>query len=123
MRVVVRIDAARVAFAADVVDPAHHVQRLIEAVIAIDGEQRGQLLARVVVPGTDLVVLDDDELAVGRNLETGRLRDRLRRARDGLRQPVTVLVPHHFFDCIRLSFAREVAAFLDERCDQRVVDA
>ena len=72
---------------------------------------------------TDLVVLDDDELAIERNLEAGRLRDRLRRAGDGLRQSVPVVVPHDFLDRVRLRLACEVAAFLDECGDQRVVDA
>ena len=42
--VVVGEDAARVALAGDLVDPAHLVEGVVEPVVAVDGQERGQLL-------------------------------------------------------------------------------
>jgi hypothetical protein len=42
----------------------------------------------------DAVAVDDDELAIGRNREACRLRELLRRDRDGVGRAVPFVVPH-----------------------------
>ena len=63
--VVEGVDAAGVALAGDLVDPADLGQRVVEAVVPVGGQQRRELLAREPVVRADLVLLDDDE-ACGR---------------------------------------------------------
>ena len=117
-----RVDPAGMTLAAHFVDAAHHLQRLVEAAVLVDGEQRGQLLAGERVFLADAVPVHDDELAVGRDRETGRLRELLRRDGHRVRRPVPLVVPHDAAQlCLFLSL-REISAFLLQLREQLVED-
>ena len=61
---VVGEDAARMALAGDLVDPAYLVEGVVEPVVAVDGEERGQLLTRKAVLTSDLRLLSDHKRTV-----------------------------------------------------------
>src|SRR5689334_3496914 len=61
---------------------------------------------------TDLILLDDDERAIGRDLEAGDLRNRPRGPRDGAARAAPFGVPHRSLQQLLLLGCRKMTALL-----------
>ena len=124
--VVEGVDAAGVALAADLVDCADHIERVLElAVILEQSHQGGQLLTGEQVLLADVLAAaagNGDELAVSRNLKAGLLGELLRRDGDGVGQTVTGLIPHDELELFGLVDVGKIGALLDQSLDKIVID-
>ena len=121
--VVVGEDAAGVTLAGDVVDPAHLVERIVEAVIAEAAIRVVSFSPEKRCSRADLVLLDDDERSVIRDAESGGGGELGSGLGDGRHDPSAVVVPHRSLEQGLLLVGREVAALGLQLGDHGVVDA
>ena len=124
MVVIERVDAARVALAADLEDGPDHLERLVEAGVAEHRQDDAELLRAEHVVAADLGLLDDEERPVWRDLEAGALGDGLGGDGDRVRRPVPLVVPQERPQPLRLVGARSTWPPSATSCvAQRLVDA
>src|SRR5262245_23200358 len=108
--------------ATDLVNLPDPVERLLEPAVFEDREHRRELLAGEAMRLPDLILLHDDELAIGRNLKAGDLRNRHRWPRDGANRAATLAIPHRPLQQLLLLGRCEMTALFLKLRQESVVD-
>ena len=123
MIVVERVDAARVALAADLEDRRDLLQRVVEARVAEHRQDDAELLgAEGVVPCRSRVSSTMRKRRSSGICEACSVGEGLGRDRDRVRGAVALVVPQDRSQPLTLLAGDDVAAFLDQAVAQRVVD-
>ena len=124
MLVVEGIDAAGMALAAHIIDCAHHIERILEfAVIFEECKQRGELFGGEEVLLADFVfAVNHDELIFAADGEACGLGQLLCGDGNGVRQTVTVFIPHNLLERLGFLLVCKVAAFGFERFHHCIVN-
>src|SRR6185437_16943580 len=98
------------------------LERMIEVAKAIYGQQGRELLSRVVILFADILVLNDQELAIGWDLKPRLLRNDLRWAGNRVGATMSLLIPHHRLDRRGLLRVGEEASLIDQCSDHCAVE-